>query len=96
MDLPTKNELPELLRYLSAPERVAMDRLLRGVSVPLWTPLPGPQTLAYHTPADELFYGGAAGGGKTDLLLGLAATAHHNSLILRREIPWRFPRIIPN
>jgi hypothetical protein len=62
-----------------------MDRLLRPIQVPLWTPLPGPQTLAYHTPADELFYGGAAGGGKSDLLLGLAATSHLKSLILRRE-----------
>jgi hypothetical protein len=35
--------------------------------------------------ADELFYGGQAGGGKTDLLLGLAAELHLNSLILRRE-----------
>jgi hypothetical protein len=31
-----------------------------------------------------LFYGGAAGGGKTDLVLGLALTAHQNSLFLRR------------
>lgn len=37
-----------------------------------WRPLPGPQTMAYSSPADELFYGGAAGGGKTDLLLGVA------------------------
>ncbi len=85
MDLLTKNELPDLLRYLSKPERAEMDKLLRTVPAPLWTPLPGPQTLAYHTPADELFYGGAAGGGKTDLLLGLAATVHQKSLILRRE-----------
>ncbi len=34
--------------------------------------------------ADELFYGGQAGGGKTDLGLGLALTAHKRSLILRR------------
>jgi hypothetical protein len=48
-------------------------------------PLPGPQTLAYQTPADVIGYGGSAGGGKTDLALGLAITAHHHSLILRRE-----------
>src|SRR5262249_41342950 len=53
--------------------------------IPLWTPLPGPQTLAYQPPADVTGYGGAAGGGKTDLALGLAITAHHQSLILRRE-----------
>ena len=39
----------------------------------------------YQTPADVTGYGGAAGGGKTDLALGLAITAHHQSLILRRE-----------
>jgi hypothetical protein len=37
------------------------------------------------TQADEIFYGGSAGGGKTDLALGLAATKHKRSLILRRE-----------
>ena len=32
--------------------------------VPIWTPLPGPQTEAYNSKADVLFYGGAAGGAK--------------------------------
>src|SRR5438128_910756 len=50
----------------------------------LWKPLPGPQTLAYHSTADILFYGGAAGGGKTDLLLGLALRQHRRSVIFRR------------
>ena len=53
----------------------------------LWQPLPGPQTEAYHTEADEVFYGGSAGGGKTFLLLGLALTAHRKSIIFRREYP---------
>jgi hypothetical protein len=48
-------------------------------------PQTGPQTLAYLSQADEVFYGGSAGGGKSDLLLGLACTAHRKSLILRRE-----------
>jgi hypothetical protein len=50
-----------------------------------WTPNPGPQTVAYYSVADILFYGGQAGGGKTDLLLGLALTAHQESAIFRRE-----------
>jgi hypothetical protein len=50
----------------------------------VWTPNPGPQTCAYFCAADELFYGGQAGGGKTDLGLGLALTAHSRSLVLRR------------
>lgn len=53
----------------------------------VWTPLPGPQQQAYLSEADELFYGGAAGGGKSDLLLGLAGTAHRKAIIFRREYP---------
>lgn len=29
----------------------------------IWFPNPGPQTEAFESPADELFYGGSAGGG---------------------------------
>lgn len=50
----------------------------------VWVPNPGPQTDAYFSEADEVFYGGQAGGGKTDIELGLAVTAHQRSLILRR------------
>jgi hypothetical protein len=44
----------------------------------------GPQIEAYDCDADETFYGGEAGGGKSDLGIGLALTAHSESLILRR------------
>lgn len=50
-----------------------------------WKPLPGPQTLAFNSDADILFYGGGAGGGKTWLVMGLALTAHQRSIIFRRE-----------
>jgi len=49
-------------------------------------PNPGPQTEAYYCKADILLYGGQAGGGKSQLLLGLGISAHHNSIIFRREV----------
>jgi len=57
----------------------------------LWSPHPEnkPQQWAYSLDesggVDEIFYGGSAGGGKTDLALGLSITKHKRSLILRRE-----------
>lgn len=50
-----------------------------------WKPLPGPQTLAYHTEADITGFGGAAGGGKTDLACGLALTAHRKTAVFRQN-----------
>ena len=51
-----------------------------------WQPYKGkPQELAYYSPAQDLLYGGEPGGGKSDLIAGLALTAHRRSLILRRE-----------
>ena len=50
-----------------------------------WEPLRGPQTQALNSPADILLYGGAAGGGKTDLLLGAAHTKHSSGIIFRRQ-----------
>lgn len=62
---------------------VARDAISETRSM-VWVPNPGPQTDAYFCEADELFYGGQAGGGKTDLECGLALTAHQRSLLLRR------------
>jgi hypothetical protein len=49
-----------------------------------WVPNPGPQTSAFYCEADELLFGGEAGGGKSDFLLGLALDNHQQSRILRR------------
>ena len=53
----------------------------------VWTPNAGPQTHALTSEADVLGYGGEAGGGKSDLLIGLAGTQHWRSIIFRREFP---------
>jgi len=50
-----------------------------------WQPNPGPQTEAYNSKADVLLYGGEPGGGKTQLLLGLAFNEHRESMIFRRK-----------
>lgn len=89
---PTLNELRKSFACLHGAAKGKLDRLLareRG----LWQPLVDleaperltPQQLALDSNADELFYGGAAGGGKTDLLIGAALTRHHRSIIFRRE-----------
>lgn len=55
------------------------------LAVPLFSPLPGPQTNAYESDADIIGYGGSAGGGKTLLAVGKAATRHKKSIIFRRH-----------
>lgn len=53
----------------------------------LWTPQSKKQWQALLSRADEIFYGGAAGGGKTDLVLGIAIECHQHSAIFRRVYP---------
>ena len=72
-------ELEELLdkvkRALSPDDFAALAQKALNVTAPLiWVPNPGPQTEAYYCSADEIFFGGEAGGAKTDLELGLALT----------------------
>lgn len=66
---------------LSRKARATLER--EKVST-LWVPNVGPQTEAYWCQADELFYGGQAGGGKSALMIGLSLTCHERSLLLRR------------
>jgi len=61
-----------------------MESLITN-DVPVWTPLEGPQSDAYYSKADIVGYGGAAGGGKTDLEVGLCLTKHKRSIIYRKE-----------
>jgi hypothetical protein len=81
-------QLDELLRRFGALEPDVKEAVLAEANAilgaPVWAANSGPQYDAYSCEADELFYGGQAGGGKSDLLLGLALTGHQRSLILRR------------
>lgn len=80
----TAREVADLCEYLAPRERARLDALLKA-QVP-WEPFPGsPQEAAAESAADVIGFGGAAGGGKTDLLLGLAHTQHHRSIIFRRD-----------
>lgn len=78
----------------SAPHRVdPIDAFIEAVlgdsagnTAPVWRPFPdSPQERAYHSTADIIGYGGAAGGGKTDLALGKAFQQFYRSIVFRRE-----------
>lgn len=79
-------DIADALRYLTDEERAELDALLAAdMDARPWVPLEGPQTMAYESEADIVGYGGAAGGGKTDLIAGLTLTKHKRALIVRRE-----------
>ncbi len=78
------DDVDDLLDRMTPEERAQLDALLSGPTQ-LWTPLPGPQSLAYTSDATIIGYGGAAGGGKSELALGLALTKHEVTGIFRQN-----------
>jgi len=58
-----------------------MDKRVR------WIPQSDKQWAALLSRADETFFGGAAGGGKSDLIIGMACELHQHSVIFRRLYP---------
>ena len=76
-------EIAELLPYVPEDQKAELFALLAADSA-IWRPLPGPQSQAFYSLADITGYGGAAGGGKTDLACGLTLTQHRRSIIFRR------------
>lgn len=86
----TLQTLIDHIETMDAPERVALQKQLDEAGVldqfDVWQPQPGPQTEGYFSEADLTLYGGAAGGGKTDLIAGLALFAHHKAAIYRQSL----------
>lgn len=79
-----------LLARLARAERQARDvqaRRRAASGPPLWRPNPGPQTMALASLADITGFGGSAGGGKSDLAIGMALTQHKDTIVFRREYP---------
>src|SRR3954469_23416066 len=81
--------LDDILACLEAmPERQKQEveaGALKATARRYFVPNMGPQTQAYFSEADEVFYGGGAGGGKSALLCGLAIEEHKKAIIFRRE-----------
>lgn len=74
----------KLVARMTDAELAEFDHLLLDTDTP-WLPLPGPQVDAYESEADIIGYGGAAGGGKTDLICGASITKHKRVLVIRSE-----------
>lgn len=77
-------DIREGLAGLDEEERGELNALLQKLGL-VWFALPGPQSDALYSEADITGYGGAAGGGKTDLACGMSLTEHQRSIIYRRE-----------
>lgn len=79
-----------LARYEALPaslqDQIRRDAAKAG-SGRYFIPNPGPQMEALACLADELFFGGSAGGGKSAFLCGTAVDDHDKSIIFRREYP---------
>lgn len=80
------DDIRALMEHMSPEEKAELEKLVaEDASAVIWRPMPGPQTRAANSKADIIGYGGAAGGGKTDLAIGKALTQHHKVMIVRRE-----------
>lgn len=79
-------DLRQLVKLLGGhPQGEAvMRKAVEDTSHMRWIPNPGSQMDAFMCEADETGFGGEAGPGKTDLLIGLSLTRHRRTLILRR------------
>lgn len=76
----------ELCRLWTPEEKAEFDALVaQRAAGQLFFPTPGPQLDAAMSEADITGYGGAAGGGKSYLIAGLAISRHQRSAIIRPQ-----------
>lgn len=78
----SEEQIRTIIASLTKEERATLGEMLEKAT-PLWQPMPGPQTMAFLSDADEIGFGGAAGGGKTALAVGKAIMQHHKTIIYR-------------
>lgn len=81
-------QLAEVLKaYNGLPpdlQKTVLAEALAATKHQRWVPNPGPQTTCYECEADETLFGGEPGGGKSQVLIGLALGPHERALLLRR------------
>lgn len=76
--------MADLQRFLTPEERQELAQVMATDSR-IFFPTPGPQYAAFTSEADIIGYGGAAGGGKSYLVSGLALTEHRRTAIFRQH-----------
>jgi hypothetical protein len=77
--------IEQYIHLLKPSEKSYLERIQNKTA--LWTPQSKVQWQAILCQADELYFGGSAGGGKTFLLIGMAIELHQHSAIFRRTYP---------
>ena len=85
MDEFSSGNIEKYLYKLMPSEKAYLSRVQSKTAK--WIPQSKPQWLALLSKADEVFYGGAAGGGKSSLLVGMATELGKHSAIFRRVYP---------
>lgn len=88
LQAPRLEDVLSALAAMTPAEKAETIRLAAEATKHLiWIPNPGGQQAALESQADELFFGGEPGGGKSALLIGAAITQHSESIVFRREFP---------
>lgn len=79
-------EIAAIEKMLAISEDVELR--VREQSLPVWQPQPGPQTQLFECDADEILFGGSAGGGKSSAAVALLSQRlrlrGYRALVLRR------------